>query len=114
METLQKTADNPSIFDSKTEFKFSSEFKHNGIQVVNDNLIKSIEAYNYHFGLMEPSLQDKGNRPCKVSFKIKENISNWLGVGVCYKNTISSNSYTFNYSALGHGAYLISSNGGNW
>lgn len=113
-QILQKTADNPSIFDSKIEFKFSQEMKHSGISVVSDNLIKSTEGYNYHFGLLEPSLQEKGNRPCKVAFKIKENISNWLGVGICYKNTIVSNNYTFNYSNLGHGAYLVSSNGGSW
>lgn len=57
MGILQKTADNPSIFDTKIEFKFSSELKHAGISVISDNLIKSIEGYNYHFGLLEPSIQ---------------------------------------------------------
>lgn len=52
MKVLQKTADNPSIFDSKIDFKFSHELKHNGISVVNDNTIKSSEGYNYHFALM--------------------------------------------------------------
>ena len=75
-------------------------------------MIKSTEGYNYHFGLMEPSLQEKGNRPCKVAFKIKENSSNWLAVGICYKNAVSNSNYTFNYSTLGHGAYLVSCNGG--
>ena len=112
MQTLQKTADNPSIFDSKIEFKFSPELKHNGITVVNDTTIKSSEAYNYHFCLMEPSIQEKGNRPFRVAFKVVENSSNWLGMGICYKNTIIANNYTFNYSSLGHGGYLISSNGG--
>lgn len=112
MEGLQKTADNPSIFDSKIEFKFSPELKHAGISVVSDNVIKSVEAYNYHFCLMEPSIQEKGNRPFKVAFKVVENNSNWLGMGICYKNTIIQNNFTFNYSNLGHGGYLISSNGG--
>jgi hypothetical protein len=109
---LQKTADNPSIFDSKVDFKFSPELKHAGITVVSDTVIKSTEGYNYHFGLLEPSLQEKGNRPCRVAFRIKENSSNWLAVGACYKNSISASNYTFNYSNLGHGAYLVSSNGG--
>lgn len=61
---------------------------------------------------MEPSLQERGNRACKVAFKIKENSSNWLAVGVCYKNAVANSSYTFNYSTLGHGAYMVSSNGG--
>jgi len=63
---------------------------------------------------LEPSLQERGNKACKVAFKIKENSSNWLAVGVCYKNSVANNSYTFNYSSLGHGAYLVSSNGGSW
>ena len=61
---------------------------------------------------MEPTIQEKGNRPTTVAFKIKENHSNWLAVGVCYKNTVQQNNYQFNYSTLGHGGYLISSNGG--
>lgn len=57
MTILQKTADNPSIFDTKIEFKFSNELKHTGISVVSDSLVKSTEGYNYHFGLIEPSIQ---------------------------------------------------------
>lgn len=111
---LQKTAEHPSLFETKIDFKFSPELKHTGISVVSDNVIKSTEGYNYHFALMEPSLYEKGNRPCKVAFKIKENSSNWLAVGICYKNAVAANNYTFNYSSLGHGGYMISSNGGTY
>lgn len=52
LKTLQKTADNPSIFDGKIDFKFSTELKHTGISVVSENTIKSTEGYNYHFGLL--------------------------------------------------------------
>lgn len=45
--------------------------KHAGVEIVSDVIAKSTEAYNYHFGLMEPSLQDKGNLPVSVAFKIK-------------------------------------------
>lgn len=114
LKELQKTADHPSIFDSKSDFKFSPELKHAGITVVSETVIKSTEGYNYHFGLLEPSLQEKGNKPCRVAFRIKENSSNWLAVGACYKNSISTSNYTFNYSNLGHGAYLVSSNGGTF
>jgi len=31
--------------------------KHSGISVISDTIIKSTEGYNYHFGLLEPSLQ---------------------------------------------------------
>lgn len=93
------------------DFKFSSELKHTGVQIVSDNTLKSVEAYNYHFGLMEPSISEKG---LKVSFLIKENTSNWVAVGLCHKNIVQMNSYQFNYSNLGHGGYLISSNGGTY
>ena len=56
LKDLQKLADNPSIFDNKTGFKFSSELKHAGVNVVSEKIIKSTEAYNYHLGLLEPSL----------------------------------------------------------
>lgn len=112
MDSLQKTVDNPSIFDPTVEFKYSPTLKHTGIEVVSDTIVKSIEAYNYHFCLMEPSLQEKGNRARSVAYKIKENSSNWLAVGVCYKNVVQANSFQFNYSTLGHGGYLVSSNGG--
>ena len=59
---------------------------------------------------MEPAIQP--NKPFKVAFKVKENQSNWLAVGICYKNMVASSNYTFNYSTLGHGAYLVSSNAG--
>lgn len=112
MKSLQKVSDNPCIFDMKIDFKFSTELKHNGVTVVSDKVIKSTEAYNYHFGLMEPSIEDKGNRPFSVAFKINQNSSNWLAVGVCYKNIVAANNYNFNYSTLGHGAFLISCNAG--
>jgi hypothetical protein len=49
-----------------------------------------------------------------VAFKINANTSNWLAVGVCYKGIVSSNGYQFNYSTLGHGAFLVSCNAGNF
>lgn len=86
--------------------------KHTGINVVSDKVIKSSEAYNYHFGLLEPSLDEKGPKGCTVAFKINQNSSNWLAIGVCYKNIVKSNNFQFNYSSLGHGAFLVSCNAG--
>jgi hypothetical protein len=108
---LQNISTNPSIFDNKIDFKFSSEFKHTGVTLVSDKIIKSSEAYNYHFGLLEPSV-DKSPSGCTVAFKINQNSSNWLGVGMVYKKIAEQNSYQFNYSSLGHGAYMVSCNGG--
>jgi len=42
------------------------------------------------------------------------NSSKWLGVGVCQKNLIQGKNYNFEFSKLGHGAYIVSSNGGSW
>lgn len=103
-----------NLFESKKEFKFSSDLKHTGISVVSDTQIKSTEGYSYRFALMEPALQVGGGKAVKVGFKVKENQSNWLAVGVCYKNTVANSDYNFNYSTLGHGAYLVSSNAGTY
>jgi hypothetical protein len=54
---LQKTAENPSIFDASIKFRFSNLLKHEGITVVSENLLKSTQGYKYTFGLLEPSLQ---------------------------------------------------------
>lgn len=40
--------------------------------------------------------------------------SNWIAIGICHKNIIKSKNFTFSFSTLGHGAYMISSNGGTW
>ena len=45
---------------------------------------------------------------------MKEGNITWLAVGMCQKNKIISNNYSFPFSTLGHGAYMISSNGGTW
>jgi hypothetical protein len=72
----------------------------------------SLEGFNYHFALMEPPLQSKGNKMQSVAFKIKENSTNWLAVGICQKSVVVGNGFNFSYSTLGHGAFMISSNGG--
>ena len=64
---------------------------------------------------MEPSLNSKGVKKRTFAFKLKEvSSSNWIAVGICYKNVIISKNYNFTFSSLGHGAYMISSNGGTW
>jgi len=49
-----------------------------------------------------------------MAFKIKESHSNWVAVGMCHKNIVKSKNYGFNFSSIGHGAYMISANGGSW
>lgn len=38
----------------------------------------------------------------------------WIGLGVCLKDKIVSGGYKFTYENLGHGSYMISSNGYSW
>ena len=33
---------------------------------------------------------------------------------MCHKNIVGLKNYGFNFSAIGHGAYMVSSNGGSW
>lgn len=68
---LKKLAANPGIFDGQCEFRFSETMKHTGVQLSGENSIKSIEGYNYHFGLMEPCISEKGAKPISVQFQVK-------------------------------------------
>jgi hypothetical protein len=45
--------------------------------------------------------------------KVKKFVG-WVGVGICLKNMIKTANYHFNYSNIGHGSYLISTNGYTW
>lgn len=38
----------------------------------------------------------------------------WIGIGVCLRNKIVANNYKFTYESLGHGSYMLSSNGYTW
>ena len=33
---------------------------------------------------------------------------------MCHKNIVVGKNYGFNFSAVGHGGYMISANGGSW
>jgi hypothetical protein len=50
----------------------------------------------------------------EFAFKVKESSSNWVAVGMCHKNLVATKNYGFNFSAIGHGAYMVSANGGSW
>ena len=48
-----------------------------------------------------------------MAFKVNTACS-WLAFGVCHKNIVQSKNYSFTFNSVGHGGYLISSNGGSW
>jgi hypothetical protein len=62
---------------------------------------------------MEPHLE-KGSNIKKFAFRIKESSSNWVAVGMCHPKIVAGKSYGFNFSTIGHGAYMVSANGGSW
>ena len=65
--------------------------------------------------MLQPNLESIGKRVRTFAFRMKEvNPSNWVAVGLCHKNLIVSKGYNFTFSQLGHGSYMISSNGGTW
>ena len=59
---------------------------------------------------MEPQIK---NYNSELAFKVKNN-SNWIAFGVCHKNIVQSKNFSFTFNSVGHGAYLVSSNGGSW
>lgn len=94
-------------------YKFSKNSKHTDIKVLNDHLVKATNSSGYKFAIMEPGLEN-GDSIKDFAFRIKELTSNWVAVGMCHKNIVSNKSYGFNFSSIGHGAYMVSSNGGSW
>lgn len=45
--------------------------------------------------------------------KVKKFVG-WVGVGICLQKKITAANYHFNYTNIGHGSYLISTNGYTW
>ena len=97
----------------ESSYKFSSNNKHQDIKIISDEIVKATNSSGYKFALMEPGLE-KGDSVKDFAFRIKESTSNWVAVGMCHKNIVSSKFYGFNFNAVGHGAYMVSANGGSW
>ena len=112
-KTLEDSVNSTNIWKGSPNFKFSSTYKHADVKVLTDYHVKSTNTSGYKFSIMEPNLE-KGNKVKTFFFKIKECSSNWVAVGMCHRNIVSSKGYGFNFSNLGHGGYMISANGGTW
>ena len=89
------------------------EKRHMDIEVVDGITVRSNKNSGYKFALMDPSAEEKGG-PRSFSFKINECVSNWIGVGLCHSKVVASKGYGFSFGSIGHGGYMISSNGGIW
>lgn len=85
------------------------------VKLNSELMAKSINTSGYKFAVMDPSLEKNLQKPIKIfSFRIKECTSNWVAVGMCHKNMVTSKNFGFNFGGVGHGGYLISANGGSW
>jgi len=62
--------------------------------------------------LLDPSLESRSSTTkWRISIVKKKS---WIGVGMCHLNTLKQASFNFEYTEMGHGNYLISSNGYSW
>lgn len=108
------------LFNTKSTFVFSEKLKHSNITLTGQMIAKSSTGtQSYKFCLLEPNINLKNlSKPLTFAFKININNvnygNNWIAVGVCHKNIIVQKNYNFTFSTLGHGAYMVSSNGGTW
>jgi hypothetical protein len=109
---LQDTIKGANIW-KQYSFKFLPLYKHPDIKIVQDNIVKSSNSSGYKFAIMDPHIET-GLGIKNFGFKVKESSSNWVAVGMCHKNIVASKSYGFNFSSIGHGAYMVSANGGSW
>lgn len=113
LERLNKTITDTDIWTS-VKYKFSPKLKHAEINVLSPALVKSVGASSYKFAVMEPDVERSGGQIKRLAFRIKEASMNWLAVGVCHKNLVQSKNFSFSFNVLGHGGYMVSSNGGSW
>lgn len=92
-------------------YKFAG-FRHPDIKLVSESRVKASNNSGYKFAVMEPGVGKVTKKT--FSFAVRESTSNWLAVGLCHLKVVESKKYSFVFGAIGHGAYMISSNGGSW
>ena len=71
-----------------------------------------MESSGQRFILMEPEIS-RSQQKKTWGVKIKK-FGGWIGVGISLRNLIKTANFNFNYTTLGHGSYLISTNGYSW
>lgn len=48
-----------------------------------------------------------------LRYKILQDSNSFIFIGLCHRKVVKAKNFTFSYSGIGHGVYMISSNGGN-
>ena len=71
-----------------------------------------MESSGQRFILMNKNL-NTNSRKKSWGIKIKK-FGGWIGIGMSLKKQIMTANYNFHYTILGHGSYLISTNGYSW
>ncbi|CAD8159903.1 unnamed protein product [Paramecium octaurelia] len=109
---MQKTSKN--LIQTSCNFEFLHNNKHPQVEIVEPQIVKASQStHGYKFAVMNPSL-DK-NQVTVFGFKLNNvHSSNWLAVGACHLSVVQSKQFGFAFQSLGHGGYLVSSNGGAW
>lgn len=102
-----------SVWDEGANHFFSSMYKHSNVKLLSEYEAVSQSANGYKFALLDNTLED-GSRIKVNKYKIIECSGNWIAVGMCHREVVRGYQYGFNYSHTGHGAYMVSSNGGSW
>ena len=82
--------------------------------MINGNIAEQtgMEAAGQRFILMNKNL-NTNTRKKAWGIKIKK-FGGWIGIGISLKKQIATANYNFHYTVLGHGSYLISTNGYSW
>jgi len=102
-----------SIMSMNDDQCFSQLFKGDSILIVDKVVATQTIKKNFEdcFVFVEPSLRNV--LPQKFGFQIK-NASQWIGIGICYKGILLKNNLKFEHDCIGHGTYMMSSNGFSW
>ena len=112
VQELKDVINELDLWKKSSSYYFSEVYKQEDVELLSKTIVTSNSSDSYKFAVMEPSIESSTIKEFK--FKMKDLVSTWVGVGMCHRNIVASNDYRFNYSSPGHGAYLVSSNGGVW
>ncbi|CAD8057396.1 unnamed protein product [Paramecium primaurelia] len=101
----------PILAQNSTNFTFSSVIKSPSIVITEQKNAHQTANQNSEnrFILIEPQIVES----CKIAIKIS-NLTNFIGIGIAYKNVLLGKNMKFDHQNLGHGSYMISSNAHTW
>ena len=72
---------------------------------------KSCGPASYKVSFLDWNL---GQQKKSVKFNILQDSNQWVAIGLVHRNVVEAKGMQFTYNFIGHGAYMISSNGSTW